>query len=295
MPGGRLTHGERRRIAEALAGGLSFAEIARELGRPTSTISREVNRNGGVRGYRADNAHVATTRRARRPRATASDDHGPVSDAARDFMAEFAALMARTGMPRMAARVMAGLVTSDSGQLAAADLTRDLRVSPASVSKAVGYLESLDLIRRDRDRRRERYVIDDDVWLRTWMTSARTNALWADAAARGAALLGATTPAGARLAHMGEFFANLSEDMTGGRTATAVDGMLTVLAMLVHAGTPLTVDQLAMQLGWSTDEVEDALADAERRPDVIDPVILVRTGSGGYTFAANPKRLPSAR
>lgn len=300
MPGGRLTHEDRRRIAVWLADGLSFAEIARALGRPTSTVSREVNRNGGAGAYRADTAHVATARRARRPRSTVPQstparEHAPEPDAARAFVDEFAGLMAQTGMPRMAARVIAGLVTSDAGALTAAELTRNLRVSPASVSKAVGYLESLDLIRRDRDRRRERYVIDDDVWLRTWMTSARTNALWADAAQQGATVFGATTPAGTRLAHMAEFFANLSEDMAGGLTAAAVDGMLTVLATLVHVGEPLTVDQLAMTLGWPTNDVGEALAHAERRPDVTDPVVLLRTESGAYTFTANPKRIPSAR
>ncbi|MFD1049484.1 hypothetical protein ACFQ1S_30090, partial [Kibdelosporangium lantanae] len=36
------------------------------------------------------------------------------------------------------------------------------QLSPASVSQAVGYLESLDLIIRERENRRERYVVDED-------------------------------------------------------------------------------------------------------------------------------------
>ncbi|PLW74614.1 MarR family transcriptional regulator, partial [Streptomyces sp. DJ] len=60
MPGGRLTQQERRRIAAGLAEGLPYAEIARRLGRPTSTVSREVGRNGGPGGYRPQQAHQET-------------------------------------------------------------------------------------------------------------------------------------------------------------------------------------------------------------------------------------------
>lgn len=42
MPGARLAQPERRQIALWLADGLAFAEIARELDRPTSTVTREV-------------------------------------------------------------------------------------------------------------------------------------------------------------------------------------------------------------------------------------------------------------
>ncbi|MFD9075860.1 helix-turn-helix domain-containing protein, partial [Streptomyces lasiicapitis] len=80
MPGGRLTHEDRLRVAAGLTDGLGYAEIARRLDRPTSTISREVARNGGPRGYRADHAHHATARRARRA-ATARDAHAPAADA----------------------------------------------------------------------------------------------------------------------------------------------------------------------------------------------------------------------
>jgi len=54
MPGGRLTRQERQQIALGLADDLSYAEIARRLDRPTSTVTREVMRNGGPTGYRAE-------------------------------------------------------------------------------------------------------------------------------------------------------------------------------------------------------------------------------------------------
>jgi len=66
MPGGRLTQGDRQRIAAWLAEGLSHAEIGRRLSRPTSTITREVNRNRGPADYQADQAQRATRQRARR-------------------------------------------------------------------------------------------------------------------------------------------------------------------------------------------------------------------------------------
>ena len=60
----------------------------------------------------------------------------------------------------MMARVMACLTLSDSGSLTAAELAERLRVSPASVSKAIAFLETQDLVRRFRDEggRRERYA-----------------------------------------------------------------------------------------------------------------------------------------
>lgn len=65
----------REEISRGLALGESFAEIARRLSRPTSTISREVNRNGGRWDYRAASADRATCERARRPKATKLGQH----------------------------------------------------------------------------------------------------------------------------------------------------------------------------------------------------------------------------
>lgn len=71
MPGGRLTQQERQQIALGLADGLAYAEIARRLDRPTSTVTREVMRNGGPTSYRADLAHRATEHRTHRRRPAA--------------------------------------------------------------------------------------------------------------------------------------------------------------------------------------------------------------------------------
>jgi transposase, IS30 family len=61
---------EREEISRGLIGGLSFTKIAALLGRSPSTISREVERNGGRDDYRAAAADHATCDRAARPKQT---------------------------------------------------------------------------------------------------------------------------------------------------------------------------------------------------------------------------------
>jgi hypothetical protein len=297
MPGGRLTQQDRRRIAAGLAAGLGYAEIARRIARPTSTVSREVTRNGGPTAYRADGAHRATRQRARRhiPPAdpagtgTLGGPGNPGGDGAvRGFTERFAELMVETGMPRMAARVFAALSTSDTGTLTAADLVRLLEVSPASVSGAVGYLANLDLIVRRRDEgRRERYAVDGDIWMRSWLVSARQHARWAETAREGVALLGAGTPAGERLAGMAAFFDRLSADMSAGPIpAEAIDDLLTVVAALTEAAIPLTVDQLSVALGWSSGRTAAALGNATTYPEITDPIAIHATDAGCVAGAA---------
>lgn len=63
-----LTLSEREEISRGLAVGLSIRAIARQLGRAPSTVSREINRNGGRRRYRASRADEAAWARATRPK-----------------------------------------------------------------------------------------------------------------------------------------------------------------------------------------------------------------------------------
>ncbi|MGW4471230.1 MarR family transcriptional regulator [Nonomuraea sp. NPDC004354] len=222
MPGGRLTHQDRQKIAEGLAGGLTYTEIAGDLGRPISTITREVARNGGAGGYRADQAQRATQGRARRRKPNSAklppaavDAHGRDPESVHELEEQFTAMMVGTGLPRMTARVLTCLYVTDSGSMTAAELVRRLQVSPASISKAVGELEQQELIRRERDphRRRDRYVIDADAWFRGWMASARQNTLLADFARQGAQVLGTATPAGTRMHDIGHFFEHVGQAM----------------------------------------------------------------------------------
>jgi IS30 family transposase len=59
---------EREEISRGLARDESFRAIGRAIGRPHTTVAREVNRNGGRRRYRAQRAERATWKRARRPK-----------------------------------------------------------------------------------------------------------------------------------------------------------------------------------------------------------------------------------
>lgn len=66
--GRSLTRVEREEISRGIASGRSLRSIALRLGRAPSTISRELNRNGGLHSYRAHAAEQAAWDRARRPK-----------------------------------------------------------------------------------------------------------------------------------------------------------------------------------------------------------------------------------
>ena len=59
---------EREEVSRGIASGLSIRQIARTMGRPASTISREIARNGGREAYRAQKADAAAWARACRPK-----------------------------------------------------------------------------------------------------------------------------------------------------------------------------------------------------------------------------------
>ena len=63
-----LTTADREEVSRGIAQGLSLRQIARQLRRAPSTISRELRRHGGRRGYRAQRADRHAWRRARRPK-----------------------------------------------------------------------------------------------------------------------------------------------------------------------------------------------------------------------------------
>ncbi len=64
----RLSVDEREEISRGLALDESFRAIGRRLGRAPSTVSREVNANGGRAGCRAVTAEASVVVRARRPK-----------------------------------------------------------------------------------------------------------------------------------------------------------------------------------------------------------------------------------
>ncbi|MFI9639271.1 helix-turn-helix domain-containing protein [Micromonospora sp. NPDC051925] len=222
MPGGRLNQQERQQISLGLADSQPYAAIARRLGRPTSTVTREVMRNGGPTAYRADLAHRAAEHRARRRGATsaraverAPQPHGRDAEAMAEYEETLTTVLMKSGLATMAARVLTCLFVTDAGSLTAAQLAQRLQVSPASISKAISFLESQSLVRRERDEgRRERYLVDDDLFYQATIASARANDQLVDVARQGVTLLGPHTPAADRLENVARFLGFISESIT---------------------------------------------------------------------------------
>lgn len=74
-----LTLSERETISRGIAAELSMRTIADQLGRSPSTISREINRNGGYYHYRAADADEAAWERAKRPKPCKLVCHKPLA------------------------------------------------------------------------------------------------------------------------------------------------------------------------------------------------------------------------
>jgi IS30 family transposase len=64
----RLSPADREELSRGLVAGNSLRQIAGRVGRAASTLSREVERNGGRTAYRACHAERSAVRRARRPK-----------------------------------------------------------------------------------------------------------------------------------------------------------------------------------------------------------------------------------
>ncbi|SDK41837.1 MarR family protein [Lentzea albidocapillata subsp. violacea] len=225
MPGKRLDEEERQLIAQFLWDGLGYSEIGRRLQRPASTIQREVARNGGHNSYRPGAAHRAASERAMRRMPAVDDldvdeeaysfDRSPAQ--VQEFHLRLVAVFRQTGLTRTAARILAEIFMTDRGSLSATELVLRLSVSPGTVSRSTAYLQELDLLHAERDGKRMRYFLGDDLWYRAWLSSAQRNSIWAQTGLDGAEIFGLGTPVGARLKDMGQFFAFVVVDMEATR------------------------------------------------------------------------------
>lgn len=123
------------------------------------------------------------------------------------YVERLAMVLTEMGFQRMAARVFATLMSTDSGQLTAAELAERLSVSPAAVSGAVRFLDQLGLVakRREPGGRRDHYCLVDDLWYSTFLKRDRMMIMWRDATVEGMSVLGEETPAGRRLGEMCSF------------------------------------------------------------------------------------------
>jgi hypothetical protein len=95
---------------------------------------------------------------------------------------------------------------------------------------------------------------------------------------------------------MARFFTWVSEQMNGGGpTGAVVRDALTVVAALVYAARPLTVDDLATALDWPVRRAADALDAISRHPVLSDPLAVEQRGRGAYAVAPRADRLSSAQ
>jgi DNA-binding transcriptional regulator GbsR (MarR family) len=134
---------------------------------------------------------------------------------ASDFVERFAAGMVASGMPRMASRVFALLLSRDDGSATSAELATALRASPAAISGAVRYLIQLHLITRAHrpGERRDVYRLQSDHWYE--MVGNRQHELqqWAKLSREGVDVVGGNTPAGRRLEETARFFEFLVDEI----------------------------------------------------------------------------------
>ncbi|MEV6727695.1 MULTISPECIES: MarR family transcriptional regulator [unclassified Streptomyces] len=133
------------------------------------------------------------------------------------FVERFAAQLTEAGMQRMASRVFAQLLASDSGAMTSAELSEALQISPAAVSGAVAYLTQVTMISREREpgSRRDRYVLHNELWYATFTRRDQVLTLFEKTLRDGVAGLGANSPAGVRMAETAEFFEFLQGEMAG--------------------------------------------------------------------------------
>ncbi|WP_163507467.1 GbsR/MarR family transcriptional regulator [Fodinicola acaciae] len=132
------------------------------------------------------------------------------------FRERFAQIMVESGMPRMAARVYAALMVTDSGALSAAELAERLGVGAPAISGAVKYLVQVRLVVRGREpgSRHDFCRIHEHTWSHFVSQSDPVLVQVQAGAADGVAVLGPNSPAGQRLDETRRFFAFLREEIS---------------------------------------------------------------------------------
>ena len=139
-------------------------------------------------------------------------DGGPSGrdeEGVRHFVEHFAMTLADWGVPRMPGRVLLALMSADEDSLTAAELAGRLGVSPAAISGGVRYLMQVGLLARQpvHGSRRDRYRMPNDAWYEATLVKTTMLKTFSDIADEGVAALGGpSTPSGARVADMRDFF-----------------------------------------------------------------------------------------
>ena len=142
-----LTLAEREEISRGVIAGQSLRSIAASLGRAPSTVSREINRNGGRRHYRANKAEQAAWDRAHRAKTCKLAEHP-----------ELARIVAEKLQLQLAPRQIAGWLKrtypdDENYQVSHETIYRSLFIQARGALKK----ELLQHLRRTRAMRRSRH------------------------------------------------------------------------------------------------------------------------------------------
>jgi hypothetical protein len=157
---------------------------------------------------------------ARRPEAAPPGGSEPAQrdeSAIRRFIERFTAQLTQAGFPRTPARIFVALLTADSSSLTAAQLADLLQASPASVSGGARYLIQVGLVTAEGEpgSRRQHYRVPPTVWYDIVSLRDQLFARWAAELRNGIEVLGASSPAGVRMAETVRYFEFLRVEMAG--------------------------------------------------------------------------------
>jgi hypothetical protein len=129
----------------------------------------------------------------------------------REFSDELAALLDAAGFPLMPARTLMALLTSPTGELTADQISEVLDVSPAAVSGAIRYLQSVQVLRVGSlpGTRRRKYALASN-WYTATLTRLSLYDEFSGLAQHRPPSIGPGTLAGRRVQEMAEFYAFLN-------------------------------------------------------------------------------------
>jgi predicted transcriptional regulator len=130
-----------------------------------------------------------------------------------DPLAQVVSVFAANGFPRIPASVLVAIMASENGFVTAEQLATRIGVSPAAISGAVRYLETVGMIHRHRmpGSRRFVYELPEYAW---YTASLFKNDLYAAIARLAESSAGSLGPNGAaRMREMADFFIFLQQQL----------------------------------------------------------------------------------
>ncbi|QAY72290.1 MarR family transcriptional regulator [Agromyces protaetiae] len=136
--------------------------------------------------------------------------------ALRAAVEQSAAVLTAAGFPKMPARVLMSLAVAERGGKTAAELADELTVSPAAISGAVRYLQTVGIIHRipQPGSRRDKWELLDDAWYSTLVAKSPVYAAISALSDKLADAIGDDdSPPGARTREMARFYRFIDRKM----------------------------------------------------------------------------------